>query len=273
MRVLALIGFVAGLSSVAGLAVADPAAGFYQNAKGTVLHLTAASGAAFDFTLTAGAPDGAATCPDGASDCLQIDGHALAAGKGFTFTDPGDDRSRVFFAEDGTGMRVLSTTGDFGTGSANRGQMLALTGAYLPVDARSDAVQTDGAMQAGNPPDAAADVLHFFRSPTGNISCLFDVGPSVNVRCDMLKLNRSFTTPPKDCDLEWGDSFGVAADDRRGGLVCHGDTIADPSAEVLDYGSTLTFGGIACVSAKSGMTCQTDKGHGFALSRKVQTVF
>jgi hypothetical protein len=56
-------------------------------------------------------------------------------------------------------------------------------------------------------------------------------------------------------------------------LVCHGDTVDDPEAEVLDYGSTLTFGGITCTSAKAGMTCQNAAGHGFTLSRKLQSLF
>ncbi len=120
---------------------------------------------------------------------------------------------------------------------------------------------------------SAAEELQFFRSPTGNVSCLFVLGDSAEVRCDLAQLNRSFTTPPKDCDLEWGDSFSIAETDKRGALVCHGDTVADPSAEVLEYGSTLSHSGITCTSAKSGMTCRNAAGHGFAVARKMQSVF
>lgn len=251
-------------------AFAGPAEGYFQNDKGSVLHITTAEADGFDFTLTAGASDGAATCPEGATDCLQIEGHADAGGRGFVHIDPDDDRSRVFFGEDAKrGIKVLSTTGDLGTGSANRAQMLALTGAYKATDA----VQTDGGMQAGDATDAGFDELHAFKSPTGNIACLFSVGATTTVRCDLAQLNRSFTTAPKDCDLEWGDSFEISSGARRGALGCHGDTVIDPQAEVLDYGSTLRFGDIACVSSKAGMTCRTAQGHGFTVSRKMQSLF
>ena len=44
-------------------------------------------------------------------------------------------------------------------------------------------------------------------------------------------------------------------------------------SEVLDYGGSLSYGGIACLSAKSGITCQNAEGHGFFLSRKQQKLF
>lgn len=249
-------------------ALAGPPEGYFENDKGSILHITPTGPGAFDFTLTAGGPAGAPKCPQGATDCLQIEGHASASGKGYVYIDPNDDRSRVFFAEGADpGLKVLSTTGNLGTGSANRLQMLALTGDYTATIAK----ETGGTTAKTS--DTGTDDLHFFQSPTGNIACLFDVGTTTSVRCDLAQLNRSFMTPPKDCDLDWGDSFEVATGDKRGGLACHGDTVINPKALRLDYGSTLSFGDISCVSAKNGITCKTGQGHGFTVSRKMQSLF
>ncbi|MGV8987395.1 MAG: DUF6636 domain-containing protein [Cypionkella sp.] len=242
-------------------AIAAPSDGLYRNPAGPSLEITGATDQGFDFGLTSGAPDGGTECPEGEVDCLHVSGHADLTAKFFTYIDPDDATSRIFFADTNGGVKVVSTTGPLGTGTGNRAAMVNLPGVYAPQDS--------AASQAAD----AGERLVFFHSPTGNISCLFDVARVVNVRCDMAQLNRSFTTPPDDCDLEWGDSFSVAEGDRRGGLICHGDTVADPSAEVLDYGSTLSFGEVSCVSVRTGMTCQNAKGHGFALSRKSQSLF
>jgi hypothetical protein len=120
---------------------------------------------------------------------------------------------------------------------------------------------------------AAADEFVFFRSPTGNIGCMAVVGDYNEVRCDLRALTPSFTRRPADCDLEWGDSFAVGAGDAPGGLVCHGDTVFDPGAPVLDYGRTASFGPFSCTSQKSGMTCTNGHGHGFTVARAQQSVF
>ena len=249
------------------VAFAGPPDGSYQNHTGARLVVINSGSDGFDFTLTANAPQGDTTCPEGASDCLQIDGHADAGGTGFVYIDPQDDRSRMFFGEDANpGVKVLSTTGNLGTGTANRAAMLALTGAY----GATGVVQTDSALLAGHPAMAGAggDALAVFQSPTGNIACRFTLADPPQVRCDLLQLNRSFTTPPPGCDLDWGDSFSVTSGGGRAGLVCHGDTVADPQAQVLQYGRTVSFGGISCVSSTAGISCQTAQGHGFSLSRK-----
>ena len=281
MRRLALL-----LALLPFAAFAGPQNGTYHNAAGPSLEVQGATDQGFDFDLTAGAPDGATECPEGAVDCLHVGGHADLTTKFFTYIDPDDDTSRIFFTVGDTGIKLVSTTGPLGTGTGNRAAMVKLPGVYSAEGKQTGAAQTAAAQQtdaqtgaaqtvapATNANAGATDQLVFFRSPTGNIACLFAVGQVTEVRCDMLQLNRSFTTPPKDCDLEWGDSFSVAEGERRGGLVCHGDTVNDPSAQMLDYGSSLSYGGIACLSAKSGVTCQNADGHGFFLSRKQQKVF
>ena len=245
------------------LAFATPQDGSYRNDNGAVLFVEHAGAEGFDFTLSS-----APTCPEGETQCMSVAGHAEATARGFTYVSPDDDRSRIFFAEGGGGLRILSTTGDLGTGTANHAVLLVLPGTYR-ADGSGAGADLPGAEETKGVPDE----LHAFRSPTGNIACLFAVGDTVEVRCDLRDLNRSFTTPPKDCDLDWGDSFAVASGDARGSLVCHGDTVMDPGAEVLDYGSRLFFGDVTCLSEKTGMTCQNGQGHGFTVARRVQRLF
>jgi hypothetical protein len=118
-----------------------------------------------------------------------------------------------------------------------------------------------------------ADDLLFFRSPTGNISCLIATGDYAEVRCDMKQLTPSFTNPPQDCDLDWGSSFAVGLSDRKGQLACVGDTVIDPNAVQLGYGKTLSLGGFDCTSEKSGMTCTNPAGHGFTISKAKQRLY
>lgn len=123
---------------------------------------------------------------------------------------------------------------------------------------------------------AAAMDLQSFRSPSDNIHCMFitdDEGRS-SVECELR--SRANTRParprPADCDLEWGSRFALDATGKAG-MVCHGDTIVDPSAPVVSYGEQLSAGGITCQSAETGMTCKNGKGRGFSLSRAKQTLF
>lgn len=265
--------FLAAL--IPSVALATPQEGFYGNSRGAVLKVSGASDAGFDFTLVGGGTDGGNLCAEGDTACLQIDGHATTTAKGFAYIDPNDDHSRIFFAEKDGGLQVLSTIGDLGTGTENRPQKVNLPGLYTALAGTEGDASGAAALTADGAGDiaAGAGALHAFVSPTGNVSCLFDPGEPAQVRCDLAELNRSFTTPPDDCDLDWGDSFAIAATDTRGTLVCHGDTVADPDAAVLEYGSSLSFFGITCTSAKTGMTCTNAAGHGFAVARKLQSVF
>jgi hypothetical protein len=120
-------------------------------------------------------------------------------------------------------------------------------------------------------PVFAQDFLSF-QSPSGNISCMLMTGEYVGARCDMRQLSPSYRKRPVDCDLEWGDSFEVGAR-GQGGLTCHGDTVISPDAFVLDYGKSVSLGGVTCESAESGMTCRNDRGHGFSISKARQKVF
>jgi len=125
---------------------------------------------------------------------------------------------------------------------------------------------------------AAADtsVIRAFRTPTGNIGCVFSSGLSgaaaPTVRCDIRSRLRPEPKRPSSCPLDYGDSLQV---ERTGGtiLVCHGDTAIDPQSRVLAYGHQFRRDGITCVSRFSGLTCTNASGHGFFLSRQSWRVF
>ncbi len=121
----------------------------------------------------------------------------------------------------------------------------------------------------------AADYIGF-QSPTGNIHCVIFSGyeaDSDGARCDIGEFTPSAIPAPADCEFDWGNAFWIASNGRRGGLACISDSVADPGNPVLEYGQSVSAGGVTCVSAKNGMTCQNAAGHGFTLSRGKQRVF
>ena len=118
-----------------------------------------------------------------------------------------------------------------------------------------------------------ADDFIYFHAPSDNIHCVLMSGEFEGVRCDMLQLTPSFGKRLPDCDLDWGNSFGVGPRDRKGYLICHGDTVISPDSMELGYGSSATLGDFTCLSEKTGMTCTNGLGHGFAINRARQELF
>jgi hypothetical protein len=129
-------------------------------------------------------------------------------------------------------------------------------------------------LAAGSGLAQASAETFFFRTPSNNIHCAYDdYDGRAEVRCDIQSFKPGATPRPADCDLEWGDSFAIGEDDRIGVMLCHGDTVIMPDAEVLPYGSSWSEGGLSCLSETSGLTCRNAMGHGFSLSRAKQRVF
>jgi len=118
-------------------------------------------------------------------------------------------------------------------------------------------------------PAGAAPALEFFRTPSGRIGCLF---AERALRCDVLGATNRPPPRPKTCRLDWGHAFELRARGRAR-LVCHGDTVVNPSARVLAYGRIWRRGGIACTSRRTGLTCSNRQGHGWVLSRARQRRF
>jgi hypothetical protein len=120
-----------------------------------------------------------------------------------------------------------------------------------------------------------------FKSPTGNINCLYlDVKGEEEMRCDISQFTPSFKTAPKGtsnemiiCTPALLHGYSVTPNAATGRAFCPTDAVIDPGSSVLPYGASITRGGMTCVSETSGMTCKNAAGHGFSISRAQQKVF
>ncbi len=99
---------------------------------------------------------------------------------------------------------------------------------------------------------AAQARISTFKTPSGNIGCLYDSSPSF-LRCDIRSGLRPPPPRPGRCDLDWGDSVSLGRTGRTK-LVCHGDTALLPSAPVLAHGKTRTRGPLSCTSRPAGLS-------------------
>ena len=113
-----------------------------------------------------------------------------------------------------------------------------------------------------------------FKTPSDNIYCSYDDNDGkAYVRCDIRSYTPTTRKSPADCELDWGYAFAIGAKDKRGSILCAGDTVIDPQAEALSYGTNWKRKGIACDIQETGVTCANRKGHGFFVSRSEQRVF
>ena len=129
---------------------------------------------------------------------------------------------------------------------------------------------------AGAVPAAGAQDFMSAQAPSHNIACQASPPgpdqPRPQLRCDIRQTSSRPPRPPASCPLSWGDAF-VLDPTGPGRLFCHGDTVADPSAPVIAYGTQWRAYGFVCTSQTTGLTCVNEAGHGFSLSRAVQKVF
>ena len=109
-------------------------------------------------------------------------------------------------------------------------------------------------------PAPAAEV-EFFRSPTGNIGCVY----ADYLRCDVRDGIKPLPPMPKSCEFDWGQGFWLHKTGEAK-VVCAGDTTLG-EGKVLPYGTTWKRGSISCASSSSGFRCANADGHGFFISR------
>ncbi|RRH75837.1 DUF6636 domain-containing protein [Falsigemmobacter faecalis] len=122
-------------------------------------------------------------------------------------------------------------------------------------------------------PGFAGSGEHNFQAPSGNIHCVMQTYEEPqNVRCDFIEGTVTHKKRPKDCELDYGQAFYLDAR-GRGEVACHGDTVINRRARVLNYGESLNVGGVWCTSERTGMTCRNTAGHGFSIARAKQHVF
>ena len=123
---------------------------------------------------------------------------------------------------------------------------------------------------------AGASTVIEFRTPSGNIGCVYSAGlpgaGAPTVRCDIRSRLKPSPKPPASCPLDYGDSIQVSRTGKAI-LVCHGDTAIDPTSRVLAYGSTWRRDGLACASRATGLRCTNADSHGFFLSRESWSIF
>ena len=109
-------------------------------------------------------------------------------------------------------------------------------------------------------PAAAQGAYRDFRSPSGRIGCAFysDAETPRQVRCDW----------------DGGGDHAVTLNEAgKGRRIRITDTVRNPTARVLAYGRTTSFGRLRCTSRRTGMTCRNRAGHGFTVSVERQRVF
>ena len=114
-----------------------------------------------------------------------------------------------------------------------------------------------------------ASAQEAFQLPSGNIHCMLFEG---RLRCDILQFNFPRPPRPRGCTEDWGDAVEIGA---RGPAVflCHGDTVANPQAPFLQYGTAWQGPCMSCTAAQTGLRCVNGEGRGFEISRARVRVF
>lgn len=113
------------------------------------------------------------------------------------------------------------------------------------------------------------------RTPSGNIECAPPTKGG-GVVCNAIK--HEWTLPPKpaSCEFEWTDAVFLQPTGRPG-FWCSSNMafysgVYWPRFD-FPYRTSLSGGGITCVSRVSGVTCTNRDKHGFFLSRQRVTFF
>jgi hypothetical protein len=121
---------------------------------------------------------------------------------------------------------------------------------------------------------AATNTYVSFRTPSGNIYCAYSsgLGSPTYLRCDIRSRLRPAPAPRKCVEGVYGESVGMTRTGRAG-VLCISDTVVDPRARILAYGTTWSRGGFRCVSRSVGLTCTNTRGHGWFLSRESWRVY
>ncbi len=119
-----------------------------------------------------------------------------------------------------------------------------------------------------------------FRSPSGNISCLFLGGTPATLLCkiahaDYAKQLEDRCMGPSGAGVDW-HGFALSAA-RKGTIVCSGGALYPgtdrPSYVTLPYGKTWRQKWFSCSSRVIGVNCSNPNGHGFFLSRQTWRVW
>jgi hypothetical protein len=119
-----------------------------------------------------------------------------------------------------------------------------------------------------------------FRTPSGNISCLFLGGRPATLLCKIgragyAKQLQDRCMEPAGAGVDW-HGFELSAA-RKGAIACSGGALYKgtdrPSYVTLPYGRTWRQKMFSCSSRISGVNCSNPNGHGFFLSRQTWRVW
>jgi len=126
----------------------------------------------------------------------------------------------------------------------------------------------------------SASVLPGFRSPSGNIECLYIPNPPGFLYCTIAKADYTkkliaYCAQPK-IGVDWaGFTLGKKG---KGSVECSGGTLYEPSKQhpsyiTLAYGKTWKRSVFTCRSRVNGVTCKNPAGHGLFVSRQAWRAF
>src|SRR5215218_1953963 len=110
-------------------------------------------------------------------------------------------------------------------------------------------------------PAAAHAANRDFRSPSGKLACAF--------------YSDAETPPLVRCDWQGSDDQAVQLSERGRARLRHvTDTVMNPRAKVLRYGTSTAFRRLKCISRRLGITCRSlVSGHGFRVSVQRRELF
>lgn len=123
-------------------------------------------------------------------------------------------------------------------------------------------------------------MLPGFRSPSGNIKCLYVPGSPAFMYCTIgrasyAKKLSAYCAQPR-IGVDWaGFTLGPR---RKGAVECAGGVLFDPQTQhpgyvTLPYGKTWRRSVFTCASRTTGVTCHNRNGHGLFVSRESYRVF
>jgi hypothetical protein len=122
---------------------------------------------------------------------------------------------------------------------------------------------------------AAATNLPGFRSPSGNISCLFipssGSGTTATILCKLAHADYAQALQAGCKGLDWHGFLLPAA--RKGAVNCSGGILYNPTTQhptyiTLAYGKTWRQKMLTCTSQINGVNCSNPHGHGMLISRQ-----
>ena len=142
--------------------------------------------------------------------------------------------------------------------------------------AKKDGPRTyDEALQHFKDADGGVMKLRRFESPSGNIYCAIK---AKNLPVKGCEINEGAVKDPAVCDSNPGSKYVGRIEfwKHRATPVCNTDTIREPGARTLPYGSKARYpkAGVKCLSESIGVTCiSLKKTEGFFLRRGEYVIF